>query len=330
MTTFSFSDCFCGVGGLRLAAEMAGGTCMFSSEIDEACREVYAANHQELPWGDLALADPCRVPMHELCLASPPCTPFSQSGHQKGLADGRADVLYTLFRFLAQVRPKATLIENVPRLTGNDGGRTFRFVRSCLRGLGYRLSWAVLPATRFGGRQLRRRLYVVGSLGEKFRFGLLPRLPAGKMSDILEPAVSEGWLREDEYTLLDEAVTSKSGMVFVGYRRKPLRDESGDVRNQSTHRQQNRIWDAEGVGPTISAQDTTGRYWVLIGGRVRKLTNLEMARMQGISDTFRWVRPERMVAQVGNSVHVPTVATIVRGIADQLLSVRPDGKEVRP
>jgi DNA (cytosine-5)-methyltransferase 1 len=257
---FTFSDCFAGVGGLRLAGEAAGGTCVFSSEIDCACREVYEANHGEVPSGDLALADPRRVPPHDLCLASPPCTPFSQSGHRNGLSDERANVLYSLFRFLAGVRPKVILIENVRGLATNDGGRPLRFVLRTLRGLGYRVSWAVLPATRFGGCQLRRRLFVVASLGRRFRFGLLPRLSAGGMSDILEPAVTEGWLRADEYTLLEEPVARASGM-------------------------------------------------------------------QGLPDTFRWVRPERAVMQVGNSVHVPTVAAIVRGIAEQLLSA-PSKKEV--
>jgi DNA (cytosine-5)-methyltransferase 1 len=320
MKTFTFSDCFAGIGGLRLAGEAAGGRCVFSSEVDGACREVHETNHGESPSGDLALVDPRMVPRHDLCLASPPCTPFSQSGHQGGFADERADVLYTLFRFLGGCRPRAVLVENAPGMAGNDGGRTLRFVLRTLRGLGYRASWAVVPATRFGGCQLRRRLYVVGSVGRRFRFGQLPRLPTGRMADILEPNPADAWwLRPDEYVLLDNPVARRSGMVFVGYRRKPMWHPARDVRNPSNHRQQNRIYAAEGVGPTISSQDSTGRYWVRLAGGVRKLTRVEMSRMQGLPDTFRWVRPERMVSQVGNSVHVPTVAAIVRGIADQLL-----------
>jgi DNA (cytosine-5)-methyltransferase 1 len=198
-----------------------------------------------------------------------------------------------------------------------------------LRGLGYRVSWAVLPATMSGGCQLRQRLYVIASQGQKFRFDLLPRLPAGRMLDILEPEPADAWwLRGDEYTLLDEPAASRSGMVFVGYLRKPMRHPGQDVRRPGNHRQQNRIYAAEGVGPTISSQDSQGRYWVKLAGGVRKLNRLEMARMQGFPDTFRWVRPTRMVAQIGNSVHVPTVAVLVRGIAEQILSVSRE-KEVR-
>ena len=320
MSTFKVSELFAGVGGLRLAAEAAGGTCVFSSEIDLACREVYEANHGDVPAGDLALAVPRQVPPHDLCLASPPCTPFSQAGLQGGLADERANVLYSLFRFLAGCRPRVTLVENVPALAASGEGRTFRLVLRTLRGLGYRVSWAVLPATRFGGCQLRRRLYFVASLGRRFDFSRLPAMLPGRVADILEPNPADTrWLREDEYTLLEEPAAGGSGMVFVGYRRKPMRYPDGDVRDPSNHRQQNRVYAAEGVGPTISSQDATGRYWVRLDVGVRKLTRLEMARMQGFPDKFRWVRPERMVGQVGNSVHVPTVAAILRGVAEQLL-----------
>ena len=134
MSTFTFSELFAGVGGLRMAGVKAGGTCVFASEIDRACREVYEANHGEVPSGDLALADPRRVPPHDLCLASPPCTPFSQSGHRDGLADGRSGVLYSLFRFLAGRRPRAALIENVRGLETNGGGRTLRFETAAVAG----------------------------------------------------------------------------------------------------------------------------------------------------------------------------------------------------
>jgi site-specific DNA-cytosine methylase len=108
-------------------------------------------------------------------------------------------------------------------------------------------------------------------------------------------------------------------MVFVGYRNRSVRVPGGDLSHPGTHRQQSCIWSPEGVGPTISSQDATARYWVRLGDGVRKLARLELARMQGFPDTFRWVRPERMVRQIGNSVHVPTVAAIVRGIAEQVL-----------
>jgi site-specific DNA-cytosine methylase len=112
-------------------------------------------------------------------------------------------------------------------------------------------------------------------------------------------------------------------MRFAGYRNKPVRTPGGNMRLPGTHRQQNQIWDAAGVGPTISSQDETARYWVRVPRGVRKLTRLELVRLQGYPEGFRWTHPHRQVQQLGNSVHVPTVASVCRGIAEQMLGVKP-------
>lgn len=314
-------DVFAGIGGLHLAAARAGFECLWACEADPECRDVYLANHGILPQPDIAGVVPDQVPDYELCLASPPCQSYSVAGHGRGLADGRAHVLVGLLKILPARRPEVCLLENVPGLVTQDGGRSFRLVRECLRAFGYRVSWQIMAATEFGGATLRRRVYVVASRCGRFDFSRLERRPAGRLADILEPDVREGWLRPEEFRLLDEPRVGRSGMAFAGYRLKPMRHPGRDPANPSNHRQQNRIYAASGVGPTISAQDQTARYWVAIDGRVRKLTRLELVRLQGFPEDFIWSHPHAMVRQLGNSVHVPTVAAICRGIADQLLGV---------
>ena len=41
---FKFIDLFAGIGGFRLPAEQLGGTCVFSSEINNSAKEVYKNN----------------------------------------------------------------------------------------------------------------------------------------------------------------------------------------------------------------------------------------------------------------------------------------------
>jgi DNA (cytosine-5)-methyltransferase 1 len=51
--TYKFIDLFAGIGGFRLGFEKAGFQCVFSSEINTACQQVYYQNFGEYPSGDI-------------------------------------------------------------------------------------------------------------------------------------------------------------------------------------------------------------------------------------------------------------------------------------
>ena len=320
MRELRMADLCCGLGGMSLAFSRSGYRCVFACDFDAAACDVYEANHGFRPAGDLAGIDPENVSDHEVCVAGLPCTPYSKAGHRLGLEDARSHVLHGLLRVLARKKPQALLMENVVGLLQHDGGRTFRFLRECLRGLGYEVSWSVLNATEFGGAQHRPRVFVVASRAKPFDFGLIRRRPASRIAGLLESGVSVGWLRPEQYVLLDRPVRQKSGLVFAGFLSgKRLRVPGGDLRLSRTHRQAYRIYSASGVSPTISAQESSGRYWVEIAGRVRRLSRPELQRLQGFPDDFLWAHPGRFYQQLGNSVFIPLVEVLARAIQEQLL-----------
>ncbi len=41
---FRFVDLFCGIGGFHQAMTPLGGRCVFASDINEKCREIYKKN----------------------------------------------------------------------------------------------------------------------------------------------------------------------------------------------------------------------------------------------------------------------------------------------
>jgi DNA (cytosine-5)-methyltransferase 1 len=317
--SLTFADYLCGIGGCRLAFQQAGYQCVWACDRDEACRQTYALNFGEEPAGDIAGVDAADVPEHDLAVAGLPCTPFSILGSKGGLSDRKANVLHPVLRVLAAKRPKAIVLENVPALARHAGGRTLRFLLGCLRGLGYAVSWRVLDASASGAAQRRRRLFVVGTRGRPFDFSPLPTTPAGRLLDVLDD-VDYGWLDPREYTLLDPPRVGTSGLVFVGYLNRPLRVPGGSLRSPGTHRHTNTIWAAEGLGPTLCSRDDTGRYWVLVGGRVRKLTTRERCRLMGFPSDFRFARPNRATVQLGNSVFVPCLAGLAHEVARQAFS----------
>ena len=74
---FCFIDLFCGIGGFRLAFERAGGRCVFSSDWDKYSRITYAANHGEVPHGDINSIPVQEIPKFNILCAGFPCQPFS-------------------------------------------------------------------------------------------------------------------------------------------------------------------------------------------------------------------------------------------------------------
>lgn len=83
--TYKFIDLFAGIGGFRLGFEKAGFNCVFSSEIDIHAREMYLANFQEKPDGDIRKINHKNIPNFDVLLAGFPCQPFSIAGEKKDL-----------------------------------------------------------------------------------------------------------------------------------------------------------------------------------------------------------------------------------------------------
>ena len=98
-----FIDLFCGIGGFRLAAQNVAhllgveSECVFSSDIDTSCQDVYETNFGDRPAGDITKVNAEEIPAYDLLLAGFPCQPFSIIGNRKGFEDTRG----TLFSYVS-------------------------------------------------------------------------------------------------------------------------------------------------------------------------------------------------------------------------------------
>ena len=52
-----FIDLFCGIGGFHQALVKLNATCVFASDIDSKCREIYEQNYGLKPEGDITKID---------------------------------------------------------------------------------------------------------------------------------------------------------------------------------------------------------------------------------------------------------------------------------
>jgi DNA (cytosine-5)-methyltransferase 1 len=101
-----------------------------------------------------------------LLVGGTPCQSFSVAGLRKGLEDPRGNLALTYVGILDRFRPEWCIWENVPGVLSSGGGRDFGSFLGALAELGYGWAYRVLDAQNFGVAQRRRRVFVVGHLGD--------------------------------------------------------------------------------------------------------------------------------------------------------------------
>jgi len=102
----------------------------------------------------------------DILVGGTPCQSFSVAGLRKGLEDPRGNLMLTYLAMAAQFKPKWVIWENVPGVLSSNGGRDFGTFLGSLGEIGYGWAYRVLDAQYFGVPQRRRRVFVVGCLGD--------------------------------------------------------------------------------------------------------------------------------------------------------------------
>ena len=188
---------FTGVGGFDLGFERAGIETVLQAERDPHCLKVLKRHWPQVrrvtdvrcvgegwaarvPHGEMGGADSgpdAQRLRHErsanqgadLIFGGFPCQDLSVAGKRAGLGGERSGLWFEFHRVLSELRPRWTVIENVPGLLSSNEGRDFGILLDGLGELGYGVAWAVLDAQHFGVPQRRRRVFIVGCLGDERR-----------------------------------------------------------------------------------------------------------------------------------------------------------------
>ncbi len=323
MNKIGYIDLFCGIGGIRLGMQAQNAECRFSCDINLECQKNYIANFNETPSGDIKLVDPKSIPTHDILCAGFPCQPFSISGKQKGFEDTRGTLFFDICRIIHVHKPKVIFLENVKHLVHHNKGLTLAVIISTLEDLGYHVSWKILNASHFGVPQNRERILIIASLLKPFDFACIKTQPFVNLIDFLDKDGPFEFLEKSEYTLIPSPIKQpKSGLFFVGYRNKLIRKagvRAGTEHLSRVHKQPNRIYSVFGVHPTLPSQESSGRFFVLLpSNQVRKLTINECWRIMGFPEKYRKVSSiAEQYKQIGNSVCVPMIQAIAKGIYNQ-------------
>lgn len=323
MPDFTFIDLFAGIGGFRIPLQEIGGKCVFSSEFNYQAQRAYELNFGEVPFGDITELDIDIVPKHNVLCAGFPCQPFSISGKMKGFEDTRGTLIYHVFKIIEKREPDVVLLENVKHLVYHDKKRTLATIIQHLEELGYKVSKKVLNASDFGVPQNRERIIIIGHKKKTFDFSQITKQTKPTLKDFLDKENDFEYL-EEPYTILENQKRQDSGLIFAGYRNKTIRKAGvrpGTEHLSRVHKQPNRIYSTEGVHPALPSQESSGRFWILHQGKVRKLTIDECYRIMGFPDTFKKIYNRgELYRQIGNSVAIPMIKSVGEQIKKQLLT----------
>jgi DNA (cytosine-5)-methyltransferase 1 len=102
----------------------------------------------------------------DLLVGGTPCQSFSVAGLRQGLNSPNGSLMLTYLAMAEQLKPKWLVWENVPGVLSSNGGRDFATFLTAMGKIGYGFAYRVLDAQYFGVPQRRRRVFVVGCLGD--------------------------------------------------------------------------------------------------------------------------------------------------------------------
>lgn len=162
-----YIDVCSGISAPTAAWKPLGWQALCYAEIEAAPRAVLAHHYPDVPLvGDFTQIKGDEYGPVDLLVGGTPCQSFSIAGLRGGLADGRGNLALEYLRLADRARPRWLVWENVPGVLSSGGGRDFGAILGGLAELGYGFAYRVLDAQHFGVPQRRRRVFVVGYLGD--------------------------------------------------------------------------------------------------------------------------------------------------------------------
>jgi len=167
---------FAGIGGFDLAMERAGIKVVAAVEWDKHAQKVLAKQFPNSKiYGDITgvtgeqLINAGFDPANGIITGGFPCQDLSVAGRRAGLTGSRSGLFWEICRLLDETKAQSFILENVPGLLSSNEGRDMGTVIRALEERGYSIAWRVLDAQHFGVAQRRRRVFIVGNLGDDWR-----------------------------------------------------------------------------------------------------------------------------------------------------------------
>jgi DNA (cytosine-5)-methyltransferase 1 len=325
------------------------------AEIEKFPSEVLKHHYPTMPnYGDMTKfkewgIEPGTI---DLLVGGTPCQSFSVAGLRKGLSDPRGNLMLTYGAIADYFKPTWIVWENVPGVLSSNHGRDFGTFLGMLGQLGYGFAYRVLDAQYFGVAQRRRRVFVVGYLGDWRRAAAVlfeseslcgnpaPSREAGKESAAQpKECAAYGGNNQSGRINVATACNAHGGTGRIDFESETfiahtLRGRGFDASEDGTGRgtplipfaiqdirgtekaQNGRGWNDDRSAYTVDTLATQGVAYQLA---VRRLTPRECERLQGFPDGYTNIKPNcpdgPRYKALGNSMAVP----VMRWIGERMI-----------
>ena len=197
----------------------------------------------------------------ELVVGGSPCQSFSIAGRRLGMDDPRGNLALEFIRAVAEIQPTWFVFENVPGLLSSDEGRDFGIFLGQVAEIGYGFAYRVLDSQFFGVPQRRRRVFVVGHIGNDWRSAASVLFESESLQGHSQESKSQGQEITD-YIGRSTSSQSKSGRGIEIFRK------SRRAQSETDHE----TWVEDDVTNTLNTFDLGDtRTTQIIGERVNPL-----------------------------------------------------------
>lgn len=185
----TYGSLFAGAGGFDQGFDRAGMECRWQCEKDKNCQKLLRAKWPKAKlYDDITTLRPIDLERVDIVCGGSPCQDLSVAGLRAGMAGGRSGLFHQMVRICKRVRPRFVVWENVDGAFSSNSGRDFAavlraftgvqvevppdgwgragFIKTPFHAWRWNCAWRVFDAQYFGVPQRRRRVFLVGSLGD--------------------------------------------------------------------------------------------------------------------------------------------------------------------
>lgn len=302
MESLKVASLFCGCGGTDVG--LLGGfdflgenyarnpmEIVYANDIEESACRIFEENFGVVPdRRDIRTVPASEIPEIDVLTGGFPCQSFSivaQNPKRLGYKDERGMLFFEMCRILREKQPKCFIAENVKGLLSANKGEAFPLIISEFEKSGYQVTHKLINAAAFGVPQKRERVIIVGirnDLGFKYEF-------------------PEDVLVEDDYAVLGDVVENQVDEKYF-FSEKAVQGMRAAKRDMNKGRAQDLNKPCNTVGSHLAKVSLNSTDPVLLdGGRYRRFTPREVARIQSFPESFKLMGVEgAQYRALGNAI----------------------------